>query len=132
MAAGRGILPGPEPVFPVRPTMLLTLSLSSCPWSDPLLLAVNQSKVCLLRDTISSMSWCCCMSRDAEFSELECKLTAEQITMYDGAVQLWQVLMAATSHTHLYHQALPCGQLGMLTATLISCHKAYIQSTLVT
>ncbi|KAK9798140.1 hypothetical protein WJX73_007295 [Symbiochloris irregularis] len=33
--------------------------------------------------------------RDAEFTELECKLTAQQISMYDGAVLLWQDLRTA-------------------------------------
>ena len=29
--------------------------------------------------------------RDAEFTELECRLNDEQIAVYDGAVQQWQV-----------------------------------------
>ncbi|GAB4817714.1 hypothetical protein N2152v2_004760 [Parachlorella kessleri] len=33
--------------------------------------------------------------REAEFSELECRLTSQQVAMYDGAVRLWQDLRGA-------------------------------------
>ena len=35
--------------------------------------------------------------RDAEFTELECRLTEEQVQMYDGAVHQWQASLSGSS-----------------------------------
>ncbi len=42
---------------------------------------------------VLTVGWSVC--REAEFSELECRLTSQQVAMYDGAVRLWQDLRGA-------------------------------------
>ena len=55
-------------------------------------LMLAQRQPCCIRVGTWLATWRTALcGRNAEFSELQCELSAEQVQLYDAAVQLWQV-----------------------------------------